>query len=78
MTRTVGAAQFKARCLKLLDEVAATGNPLVITKHGRPVARLVPIGRRPASAVGALRGHIRITGDIVAPTGVRWEASRAR
>lgn len=77
MSRTVGAAQFKARCLKLMDQVAATGNPLVITKHGKPVACLVPIARRPASAVGALRGHIRIKGDIVAPLGVRWEASRS-
>jgi len=77
MSRTVGAAQFKARCLKLMDQVAATGNPVVITKHGKPVARLVPIARRPASAVGALRGHIRIMGDIVAPLGVRWEASRS-
>ncbi|MGH7335691.1 MAG: type II toxin-antitoxin system Phd/YefM family antitoxin [Candidatus Rokuibacteriota bacterium] len=78
MTRTVGAAQFKARCLKLMDQVAATGNPLVITKHGKPVARLVPIARRPASVVGALRGHIRIKGDIVAPLGVRWEALRSK
>jgi prevent-host-death family protein len=39
----ITATQFKARCLRLLDEVAETGEPLVITKHGRPVARLEPL-----------------------------------
>lgn len=40
----ITATQFKARCLRLLDDVAASGDPLVITKHGRPVARLEPVG----------------------------------
>jgi prevent-host-death family protein len=40
--REITATQFKARCLRLLDEVAETGEALVITKHGRPVARLEP------------------------------------
>jgi prevent-host-death family protein len=74
--QTVGAAEFKARCLELMDEVPATGNAIIITKRGRPVARLVPAGPRPRSLVGALKGHIRITGDILAPVDVRWEASR--
>jgi prevent-host-death family protein len=73
---TVNATEFKARCLELMDRVAATGNPLVITKRGRPVARLVAVERRPRSIVGALQGHVRITGDIVSPVDVRWEASR--
>jgi prevent-host-death family protein len=72
----VGATEFKARCLELMDRVAVTGNSIIITKRGRPVARLAPIGARPKSPVGALRGHIRITGDIVAPLDVEWEASR--
>lgn len=49
---------------------------MVITKHGKPVARLVPIARRPRTAAGALAGHVRIEGDIVAPIDVRWETSR--
>lgn len=43
MQTTIGAEDFKANCLKLLDEVAATKEPLTITKHGKPVAILVPV-----------------------------------
>jgi prevent-host-death family protein len=68
---TVSATEFKARCLELMDRVAATGNPLVITKRGRPVARLVAVERQRPSVVGALRGHIRITGDILSPLDAR-------
>ena len=42
MTRQIKASEFKAKCLALMDEVARTGNPLVITKNGKPVAELVP------------------------------------
>jgi prevent-host-death family protein len=73
---TVKATEFKARCLELMDQVAATGNPVVITERGRPVARPVAIELRPRSIVGALKGTLRVTGDIVSPIHVRWEASR--
>lgn len=74
--QTVGAAVFKARCLELMDRVAATGNAIVITKRGKPVARLAPVASRRRSLVGALKGHIRISGDIVAPLDVPWDAGR--
>jgi prevent-host-death family protein len=74
--QTVGAAEFKARCLELMDRVEKTGNAIVITKRGKPVARLTPVTTRRRSLVGALRGHIRITGDIVAPIDVPWNAER--
>ena len=48
-TRTVNAAEFKAKCLKLMDEVAESGEELVITKNGRPVSRLVPYREKPKS-----------------------------
>ena len=73
---TVGATEFKARCLELMDQVEKTGNAIVITKRGRPVARLAPVMTRRRSVVGALKGHIRITGDIVAPIDVPWDAGR--
>ena len=73
---TIGATEFKARCLELMERVAATGNPVVITKRGRPIACLVPVQQRPHSIIGALKGHTRISGDIVSPIAVRWEASR--
>ena len=66
--RTIPASEFKARCLALMDEVAATGEPLVITKHGRPVAELK--AHRPPRAkslIGLHKGQIRILGDIIAP-----------
>lgn len=71
---TVKAGEFKAHCLRLIDEVAATGAELVITKRGEPVARLSPIRRRPATLRGCLKGSMEIVGDIVAPTGERWNA----
>ena len=74
--QTVGAAEFKAKCLELMDRVAATGNAIVITKRGKPVARLAPVAPRRRSLVGALKGHVRITGDIIAPVAVQWDAGR--
>lgn len=74
--QTVGAAEFKARCLELMDQVARTGNAIVITKRGKPVARLAPAARKQPTLSGALKGHIRITGDIVSPVDVRWDAAR--
>ena len=62
----INAAEFKAKCLKLLDEVAATHEPLVITKRGKPVARLVPIeDETRESMFGYMRGTMTILGDIV-------------
>ena len=70
---TIPAGEFKARCLGLLDQVARSGEILVITKRGKPVARLVPIEQTtPAS----LRGSVQYHGDIVAPTGETWEAGQ--
>jgi prevent-host-death family protein len=70
---SIPAARFKAECLALLDKVKETGEPLVVTKRGKPVARVVPIGddERPS-----LLGSVRVVGDIVAPTGEVWESSR--
>jgi prevent-host-death family protein len=73
--RTIKASEFKARCLKLMDEVADTGEPLVITKNGKPVAQLGPVGKR-KSIWGLHRGQIEILGDIVSPLEVEWEADR--
>jgi prevent-host-death family protein len=70
----VTASAFKAKCLQLMDEVAATGEPLVITKHGQPVCQLVPYRPKPTTLYGTLRGSIRVTGDLMAPLDVTWEA----
>ena len=69
----IPAGEFKARCLKLMDEVREQRREIVITKRGRPVAKLVPIDEAPA-LFGAMKGSVTILGDIVAPTGESWEA----
>lgn len=62
----ISAAEFKAKCLRLLDEVASTHEPLIITKRGKPVAKLVPIDEdTPESMFGYMRGTVTILGDII-------------
>jgi prevent-host-death family protein len=75
---TITAAEFKAKCLELMDRVHRTGNQITITKRGKPVARLVPAQQRPKSLFGALKGHIQIKGDIVGEISGsdEWEAMR--
>ena len=72
--RTIEASEFKDRCLKLMDEVADTGEGIVITKNGRPVSCLVPYRERPKTLFGIDRGRLEILGDIVSPIEVEWEA----
>ena len=69
--KQISAAKFKESCLALLDEVDAEG--IVITKHGKPVAKLIPYGTETASLIGALNGKLKITGDITS-TGAAWDA----
>ena len=72
--RTIKASEFKAKCLKIMDEVAATGEPVVITKHGVPVAQLVAAVRKPETLFGAMKGSVTYIGDIISPIDVEWEA----
>ena len=66
--KTMAAGEFKAHCLRVMDEVERTRRSVVITKRGRPVARLVPAdAAEPAALFGRLAGKIHIVGDIVAP-----------
>jgi prevent-host-death family protein len=70
--RTIPAGQFKARCLRLMDEVRSTREPVLITKKGRPVAKLVPAESQPEDIFGCLKEEIKIVGDIESPI-VPWE-----
>ena len=72
-TQTIKASEFKAKCLKLMDEVAESGNEIVITKNGRPVSRLIPYRNKPKAPFGRDRDKIRILGDIIEPIDVEWE-----
>ncbi len=71
-TRTIKASEFKAKCLKLMDEVAESGEEIVITKHGRPVSKLTPFREKPKSLFGRGKGMIEIHGDIVEPMPAEW------
>lgn len=71
----ISVAQFKARCLKLIDEVAATRKPLVITKRGKPLAKLVPIQDETLPPMfGYMKGTGEILGDIVNVPHEPWAA----
>ena len=78
MVRTIAISELKAHCLRLVDEVARRRSELVITKRGKPIARVVPLDDTPADdALTRLRGTV-IGGDRVEDfdTGVVWEAQR--
>ena len=72
--KVIKASEFKAKCLRLMDEVAESGQEIVITKNGRPVSRLVPYRQKPTSLFGIDKGRIEILGDIIEPIDVEWEA----
>lgn len=73
-TRTVSASQFKAQCLAMLDEVAATGEEITVTKRGRAVARVIA-----ASEPQSLRGSVSFNvsdEDLTKPLDIEWDATR--
>jgi len=67
----LAASKFKEQCLSLLDNLDPEG--VIITKRGKPVARLIPINTDCAGLIGSMKGRIKIKGDILS-TGVRWNA----
>jgi prevent-host-death family protein len=75
MATTIGAGEFKAKCLKLLDEVAQKRDTLIITKHGKPVAQVSPIPAK-EDIVGSMRGSVVWMGDIISPIDVEWDAMK--
>lgn len=74
--RSIKASEFKAKCLKLMDEVANNDEEIVITKNGRPTAKLVAYRQKPKTWFGADRDKLEITGDIISPIDVEWEAEQ--
>jgi len=69
----VGAADFKANCLRLMEEVARNRRPIIVTKRGKPIAKLIPIEEHAVDLFGRMAGTIKICGDIVGPIeDVEW------
>ena len=71
--RTLPAGQFKAECLRLIDQVADRREPLIVTKRGRPVVEVIPIRIRESKS---LRGSVTVHGDIVGPILDSWDVDR--
>lgn len=72
--KRIAAAEFKARCLALMENVRSTREPLIITKRGKPVAKLVPVDSKKDDWIGRLNGVMKIVGDIESPID-GWESS---
>ena len=75
MQATIAAGEFKSKCLKLLDQVSEERQTLVITKHGRPVAQLIPVPAE-ETLFGSMKGTVLYMGDIISPIDVEWEAMK--
>ena len=65
--KQIAAGQFKAQCLAIMDQVSKTGEPIVVTKHGKPVVKLVPAENRPDDIFDYMAGKAKVVGDIVGP-----------
>jgi prevent-host-death family protein len=76
--KSIPAGRFKAGCLRIMDEVKARREPVVITKKGKPVAQLLPIDEPSPDVFGCLAGELEITGDITTPVvaSSAWKGSR--
>jgi prevent-host-death family protein len=76
--KTMPAGEFKARCLKVMDHVKSTREPVIITKKGHPVAKLVPAEEPSDDFLGKLSDRMKIVGDITQPLEdpEAWEALR--
>ena len=65
--KKIAAGTFKAQCLAIMDQVRESGEPVLITKHGKPVAKLVPAQNNADDIFGYMAGKVKVVGDIVAP-----------
>ncbi len=70
--KTIPAGAFKAQCLAIMDDVQTRREGVLITKHGKPVAKLVPADEETDGIYNFLRGKGEITGDIIAPAIEDW------
>jgi prevent-host-death family protein len=73
--KRIPAGTFKARCLAVMKRVQATGEPVIVTKGGTPVVKLVPIQSEKDDIFGFMAGKVKIVGDIESPIPVEWEAT---
>jgi prevent-host-death family protein len=72
--KTIAATDFKAHCLAILEEVRQTRQPLVVTRHGKPVAEISPYVAKRSTQENSLKGSILHQGDLISPIDVRWDS----
>ena len=71
---SISAGEFKAKCLQLMDEVQARHKEIVITKRGKPIAKLVPYAEEPQTLYGCMKGSVTSHGNIIDPIEDEWQA----
>ena len=76
LVNQIPAGEFKAKCLKIMDEVKASGRTVIVTKHGVPVAKLVPIEAVSPEKFGLAKNSIQISGDIISSIDEKWDAEQ--
>lgn len=74
--QTIKASVFKAKCLKIMDEVNQTGEEIIITKNGIPISRLVPYQTRPRSLYGLHEAVVQSHDDLIEPIDETWDAEQ--
>ncbi len=65
--KQIAAGEFKAQCLAIMDQVSRSGEPVVVTKHGKPVVKLIPAEKQVDEIFGYMAGRVKIVGDVVGP-----------
>jgi len=75
MLRKMQAGKFKAECLKIMDVVKQTKQPIMITKRNVPIAKLVPIEEKEERYYGKMKGTIHVKGDLISPIDEEWDAA---
>jgi len=74
--KRIPAGDFKARCLAVMKKVQATGEPVIVTKRGAPLVKVVPVASEKNDIFGFMMGKVRILGDIESPIPVEREVTR--
>lgn len=73
--KVIQAGKFKAQCLALLDEVAQSHDPIIVTKHGKPVAKIVPVEDQCDNEKKTLKGSVVYMSDVISKIDEKWEAA---
>jgi prevent-host-death family protein len=74
--KQIAAGAFKARCLAVMKKVQMTGEPVIVTKRGAPVVKVVPVDSEKNDIFGFMAGRVKIVGDIESPIRVEWEVRK--